>query len=95
MTLAKSYGTTMGTQPCKANSSQKPGSTVGRTPANKPLGVQFFRVVAFAVSCKPRDMRLADHHLADSKNSMNGACRFPDSVGQSAPEVPGNANATA
>ncbi len=95
MTLAQGYGTTMGTQPYKADSSQKPGSTSARAPSNKPIGIQFFPVVAFAVSCKPGDTRPADGHLEGSKRSVNEACCLPDSAGPRPSEAPGDASAMA
>jgi hypothetical protein len=60
----------------------------------KTLGIQFFPVVAFAVSCKPAETKPADKHREGSESSMNETCRLAANVGSRATNAPGNARAS-
>ena len=81
----------MDTQPSKADNSQKPGSALARAPFGTQFAIQFFPVVAFAVSCKPAESKLADQYRQGSRSSMNGTYRLAANVGYSTSEGPGNA----
>ena len=81
----------MDTKPSKTDNSQKPGSTLARTPLRRQLAIQFFPVVAFAVSCKPAEPKPADQYRQASSSSMNGTYRLAANVGYSTSEGPGNA----
>jgi hypothetical protein len=57
------------------------------------LGIVFFPVVAFAVSCKPAQTRPVDTHHQGGRNLMNEACRLAATVRPSTSAVPRNAPA--
>ena len=57
------------------------------------LGIEFFPVVAFAVSCKPAQTRPADTPRQGGRNLMNEACRLAATVRPGTSAVPGNAPA--
>ena len=83
----------MDTKPSKTDNSQKPGSALARAPFGTQFAIQFFPVVAFAVSCKPAESKLADQYRQGSRSSMNGTCRLAAKLEHSASEAPGNAGA--
>jgi hypothetical protein len=69
--------------------------TTGNPTMNpKTLGIRFFPVVAFAVSCSPGETKPADKHREGSRSSMNGTCRLGANVRYSTSVVPGNALAS-
>lgn len=92
-TLAKRYGTTMGTQQSNTDISQEPGSALASAPPSRQLGIRFFPVVAFAVSCKPAETEPADKHREESRGSMNGPCDLAANVRPSPSVVSGNVGA--
>ena len=57
----------------------------------KTLGIRFFPVVTFAVSCKPAQTKPADPHREDRRSSMNGTCRLAANVRPNTSAVPDNA----
>jgi hypothetical protein len=59
----------------------------------KTLGIRFFPVVAFAVSCKPAQTKPADTLRESSRSSRNGAYRLAVNLRPSVSAVPGNAPA--
>jgi len=59
----------------------------------KTLGIRFFPVVAFAVSCKPAQTRPADPHRENLRSSMNGTCRLAVNFRPNTSAVPDNAPA--
>ncbi len=84
----------MDTQQTKADISQEPGSTLAGAPSSRRLGIQFFPVAAFAVTCKPAETKPADKHREGGKSSLTGTCCLDANIGRSTSEVPGNALAS-
>jgi hypothetical protein len=81
----------MGMQQSKAGISQEPGSILAEEPSSRQLRIQFFPVVAFAVSCKPGEIEPADKQREGSRSSMHGTCPLSANIGPGTLAVPGNA----
>jgi hypothetical protein len=60
---------------------------------SKTIGIRFFPVVAFAVSCKPVQTRPVDTHRESPRSSRNGTCRLAVNLRPGTSAVPGNASA--
>ena len=82
----------MGTQQSKADHASETEHQLERAQSGDTLGIRFFPVVAFAVSCKPAETRPADKHREGSRSSMNGTCRLAANVRPGTSAVPGNAS---
>ena len=72
----------------------KPELGLNTTMNSKTLGIRFFPAVAFAVSCKPKETRLADKHRKGSRSSMNGTCCLAANFKHSTLVVAGDARAS-
>ena len=81
----------MRTQQSKAAISQEPGFTLAGAPSSSQIGIRFFPVIAFAVSCKPAETKPADKPREGSSSSINGTCHLAANVGPSTSAVAGNA----
>jgi hypothetical protein len=57
----------------------------------RALGIRFFPVVAFAVSCKPAETKPADKHREGSRSSMNGTLCLAANFRHSTSVVAGDA----
>jgi hypothetical protein len=81
----------MSIEPNEADISQEPGSTLARElSSSRQLGIQFSPVVAFAVSCRPVETKLADKHCERSRSPMDGTCPVTANIRQGTSEVSSN-----